>query len=130
IARLGVPVNVDRVGGVTAPSTRNDPPAGRSVSAAESHLVDEIVALGGELLGTFVGTGNVEGVRQLLDLGVDVRSPYTPPDGYFGIAKGSLPIHVAAWRARPAIVRLLIDRGTPVDVPDGQGRTPLALSVT
>jgi ankyrin repeat protein len=40
-----------------------------------------------------------------------------------------MAIHIAAWRAHPATVRLLIDRGSPVDVADGQGRTPLALAV-
>ena len=50
-------------------------------------------------------------------------------DGYWGIAKDSTALHVAAWRARQATVKLLIERGAPVDVPDGQGRTPLALAV-
>ena len=38
-------------------------------------------------------------------------------------------MHVAAWRANHATVRLLIERGSPIDVPDGKGRTPLALAV-
>ena len=32
-------------------------------------------------------------------------------------------------RAQHAVVRLLIERGSPVDVPDAKGRTPLALAV-
>jgi len=39
-------------------------------------------------------------VRQLLDLGVSPEAPFTEGDGYFGVPKDSLPIHVAAWRAR------------------------------
>jgi ankyrin repeat protein len=54
---------------------------------------------------------------------------FSEGDGYFDIATNSLAIHVAAWRANHAIVRLLIERGSPVDAPDGKGRTPLALAV-
>ena len=45
------------------------------------------------------------------------------------MAQGSLAIHVAAWRAQSAIVKLLLERGSPVDGPDAKGRTPLALAV-
>ena len=38
-------------------------------------------------------------------------------------------MHVAAWRAWPSAVKELIARGAPVDAVDGEGRTPLALSV-
>jgi len=127
--KRGVPITHDGVDRLIAACARSDAAEVRSMAAAEPHLVGELIALGGDLLGTFVGTGNLEGVRHLLDLGVDVRTPYAAGDGYFGVARNSLPIHVAAWRARPAIVRLLIDRGSPVDVPDGRGRSPLALAV-
>ena len=50
-------------------------------------------------------------------------------DAYFDVAKNSLALHVAAWRASHATVRRLIERGSPVDAPDGQWRTPLALAV-
>jgi ankyrin repeat protein len=46
-----------------------------------------------------------------------------------GIAKKSTALHVAAWRARHATVKLLVERGAPVDLPDGKGRTPLMLAV-
>lgn len=45
------------------------------------------------------------------------------------MAKDSTALHVAAWRARHAAVKLLIERGAPVDALDGKGRTPLALAV-
>jgi hypothetical protein len=68
-------------------------------------------------------------MRHLLDLGVDVRTPFAEGDPYFGIPENSLAIHVAAWLGRPAVVKLLIGRGSPVDLPDANGRTPLALAV-
>jgi ankyrin repeat protein len=40
-----------------------------------------------------------------------------------------MALHVAAWRAQHATVKLLVDRGAPIDVPDGAGRTALALAV-
>jgi ankyrin repeat protein len=67
-------------------------------------------------------------VACLLDLGVDVRTPFAEGDGYFGIRPNSQAIHVAAWQLRPAVVRLLIRRGAPVDLPDPNGVTPLALA--
>jgi hypothetical protein len=85
--------------------------------------------MGGELLAKFAGTDNPPGVRQLLDLGVDVAAPFTEGDGYHDEPKNSLAIHVAAWRGRPAVVELLIARGSPIDLPDAKGRTPLALAV-
>jgi hypothetical protein len=62
-------------------------------------------------------------------LGVDVAALFREGDGYFGIAKNSTALHVAAWRAQHETVELLIQCGAPVNVPDGNGRTPLALAV-
>lgn len=106
-----------------------DAASARAIAAAEPALVREVLTRGGTLLAKFSGTGNPAGVRQLLDVGVDVRAPFVEGDGYWGLPKGCLAIHVAAWRAQHAVVRLLIDRGSPIDVPDGNGRTPLALAV-
>ena len=88
-----------------------------------------VIAMGGDLLATFAGNGNAAGVGQLLDLGVDVATPFAEGDGYFDEPRGSLAIHVAAWRAQPAVVTLLLERGSPVDRPDPKGRTPLALAI-
>jgi ankyrin repeat protein len=117
---------VDRL--ITA-CARNDSQAIRSIAAAEPQLVRDIVGEGGSLLAEFAGNGNVDGVRQLLDLGVDVNARHAEGDRYFGIAKNSTALHSAAWRARPATVTLLIERGALVDVKDANGRTPLMLAV-
>jgi hypothetical protein len=81
------------------------------------------------LLSEFSGVGNLAGVRNLLDLGVSVASLYHEGDGYFGIAKQSTALHVAAWRAWPEVVKELIARGAPPNATDAQGRTPLQLAV-
>jgi ankyrin repeat protein len=38
-------------------------------------------------------------------------------------------LHIAAWGCHHETVALLIERGAPVDVPDANGQTPLALAV-
>lgn len=128
-AQRGIPAALTAVDRLVAACARGDAAAVRSIAAGEPHLVREVLAHGGTLLARFAGTGNPAGVRQLLDLGVDVAAPFTEGDGYFGIPAGSLAIHVAAWRASPAVVKLLLARGSPVDPPDANGRTPLALAV-
>ncbi len=50
-------------------------------------------------------------------------------DAYFGVAKNSTALHSAAWRAWPATVKLLLERGAAANALDGKGRTALALAV-
>jgi ankyrin repeat protein len=87
------------------------------------------LTVGGAVLSPFAGNDNAQGVRLLLDAGVPVNAPYISGDGYFGIPPGSLPIHVAAWRAAHETVALLLARGAEVNAVDANGRTPLALAV-
>jgi ankyrin repeat protein len=91
--------------------------------------VNQLKAEGGKLLAEFAGIGNTEGLRQLLDLGVDVQARFEEGDGYFDIAENSTALHVAAWRARHSTVKFLIGRGAPINAVDGKGRSPLALAV-
>lgn len=127
--RRGHSVRLDGVERLIAACARNDAAAVRAIADGEPQLVRELLAEGGTLLAEFAGTANTDGIRHLLDLGVDVGAPYKEGDGYFGVAQNSLAIHVAAWRAQHATVKFLIERGSPIDVPDGRGRTPLALAV-
>jgi ankyrin repeat protein len=84
----------------------------------------------GTVLAEFAGNGNTEGVRNLLDkLGIPVDALYKEGDPYFDIARNSTALHVAAWRAWPETVKLLIDRGAPINAIDGKGRTALQLAV-
>lgn len=92
-------------------------------------LVTQIRVMGGELLARFSLCGNAAGVQQLLNLGIPANEPYENGDGYYGIPTGSMAIHVAAFRGFPAVVKLLIDAGSPVDVADKNGQTPLMLAI-
>lgn len=125
----GFSVELQGVESLIAASARNDAPAVRSIVESEPQLAGEILKEGGTLLAEFAGTANRDGVRQLLDLGVPVTALYKEGDGYFDIAENSTALHVAAWKAWPAVVKLLIERGAPVNALDGKGRTPLALAV-
>ncbi len=66
---------------------------------------------GGTLLTEFAGNGNTEGVRRLLNLGVDSRAHHGEGDIYWDVTKNSTALHNAAWRAWPETVNLLIERG-------------------
>ena len=129
VERRGLAVEWQGVERLIAACARNDAAGIRSIAASEPHLVREMVAEGGKLLAEFAGTANTEGVRQLLDLGVGVDVLYREGDPYFDIAKDSTALHVAAWKAWPAVVKLLIERGATVNARDGKGRSALALAV-
>jgi ankyrin repeat protein len=126
--RRGVPVRLQGIEQLIAACARNDEVAVKAIAAREPKLVEDIKATGAALLAEFAGNGNTQGVRLLLDLGLNVGSPYDG-DGYFDIAKNSTALHVAAWRARHDTVKLLIARGALVNALECKGRTPLALAV-
>ena len=127
--RRGIPLALTEVERLIAACARGDQSGARSIAAREPELVRELIAQGAPLLAEFSGTGNRDGVRLLLDLGVPVAAIFDPEDGYWGLAPGSTALHVAAWRARSEVVKLLLERGAAVDARDGAGRTPLALAV-
>ncbi|MEA2762711.1 MAG: hypothetical protein QOD47_1995 [Gemmatimonadaceae bacterium] len=127
--KRGIPIELQGVERLIAGCARNDAAGVRSIVGDGKQLVRELLAEEGNLLAQFAGVGNTNGVRQLLDLGVKVGAIFREGDGYFDIAPISMAIHVAAWRANPGTVKLLIERGSPIDIPDGRGRTPLVLAV-
>ena len=103
---------------------RGDEARARTAVAAEPDLVTRLQATDGALLAEFAGAGNTSGVRLLLDLGFDIASP---TDG--GGSRRDSPLHVAVWRGRVPVVRLLLDRGAPLEQRNGRGATPLSLAV-
>jgi ankyrin repeat protein len=128
LERRGIAVELNGVDQLVAACARNDHASIQAIASAEPQLVQELLAQGGTLLAEFAGTGNTEGVRLLLELGVHVDALYEG-DPYFGIPSNSTALHVAAWKAWPGTVKLLIDRGAPVNALDGKGQTPLQLAV-
>ena len=126
--RRGFPIELQGVERLIAGCARNDAARVRSIADSEQQLVDELLKEGGTLLAEFAGTWNTGGVRLLLELGVPVTALYGG-DTYFDIAKDSTALHVAAWKAHPPTVRLLIERGAPLNALDDKGRTALALAV-
>jgi ankyrin repeat protein len=129
IERRGIAIELQGVERLIAASARNDSDAVRGIKEQEPELVRELVAQGGKLLAEFAGVGNTEGVRQLLDLGVDVNALTEEGDPYFDVAKKSTALHSAAWRAWPSTVKFLLERGAPVDALDAKGCTALMLAV-
>ncbi|MHA4844949.1 ankyrin repeat domain-containing protein [Flavitalea antarctica] len=101
----------------------------KSIINQSPEYLDELKSLGGELLARFTLNGNAPGVKQLLQIGIDINAPYMQGDAYFGIPKSSQAIHVAAWLGRPYMVELLIEHGAHTDQPDNNGLTPLALAI-
>lgn len=125
----GIPATltgVDRVIGACAVDDRD---LLRELRWREPDLAAAMIADGGTLLAEFAGNGNAAGVRHLLDCGIDPAALYQHGDSYFGIAPLSTALHVAAWRARPDLVKTLIAAGTPVNANDARGRTALMLAV-
>jgi len=127
--KRGTRIDLQGVDRLIAACARNDHEAIRSIVDQTPQLANELRAEAGTLLARFAGNGNTGGVERLLDLGVPVTALDEEGDGYFGVAPKSTALHVAAWLARHATVRLLIERGAPVDAVDGKGRTALMLAV-
>jgi len=127
--RRGIPIELNGVEKLIAACAMNDTVAIHSITANEPQLIAELKTEGGKLLAEFAGTANTDGVRHLLDLGVKVDALFAAGDAYFDIARNSTALHVAAWKAWPKTVKLLIESGAPVNTQDAKGRTPLALAV-
>jgi ankyrin repeat protein len=128
LEQRGIPITLNPLDQLIAACAQNNTEAIRSLTTGEPSLVPQLIAEGGTLLAEFAGNGNTDGVRQLLDLGISPSSLYRG-DGYYEIAKDSTALHVAAWRAHPTTVKLLIARGAPINAPDGDGRTALQLAI-
>jgi len=106
-----------------------DVPGVRAIAESEPGLIRELLAVGGSVLGRFAANGNVEGIRLLLELGVDAAATDSEGDAYFDIAKGGTGLHAAAWRMRHEAVALLLERGVPVNALDAKGRSALQRAV-
>lgn len=125
----GISTELDGADALIAACARNQADHVRALAEHHPERVREVRAQGGMLLALFSGNGNTDGVQHLLDLGIEVDARYHEGDAYWDVATESTALHVAAWRAQHTTVRFLIERGAAIDLPDGKGRTPLALAV-
>jgi len=128
-AQRGIDTTQQGVFQLIAACALDDSEAVNKLAAQSPAVVTLIKEMGGELLARFSVCGNAAGVQHLLNLGIPVNEPYRNGDGYYGIPTGSLAVHVAAFRGYPAVVKTLIAAGSPVDVADKNGQTPLALAI-
>lgn len=118
--RRGFAVTLDRDDDFLAACARGDGATARGLTAADPALVARLRAEDGGILSRFAGAGNTAAVRLLLDLGFDVAGRG---------AGGQTALHLATWRARADTLRLLLERGAPLEAKDAHGDTPLALAV-
>ncbi|RMF38453.1 MAG: ankyrin repeat domain-containing protein, partial [Planctomycetota bacterium] len=114
---------------VVAAAARGDLRSAERMIGAAPELLDQLLAHGGTLAGHFAGSGNTAGLEVLFQLGTPVDATFADEDRYWELAADSTPLHVAAWRARHATVRRLIELGADVRRRDSQGRSALQLAV-
>lgn len=129
VERRGIAIALNGLDRLLAACCRNDAALVKAIAESEPDVLRDLHAAGGALLAEFAGNGNTDGVRHLIDLGIPVDALYEEGDGYFGIARASTALHVAAWRASHGTVKFLIGRRADVNALDGEGRAPLALAV-
>ena len=63
---------------------------------------------------------SIEGLRQLLDLGLDINTSYDTND--------DTPLMVAVRKGKTEMVKLLLERGAKVNVTDWSDKTPLDIA--
>jgi ankyrin repeat protein len=127
--RRGRSFDLDGIEAVLAECALGDEAGMKELVASDRNAVRELVGDGGQVLAEFAGNDNTRGVALLLDLGIPVDARFAAGDGYWGVAKESTALHVAAWRASRDTAKLLIERGADVNARDAKGNTPLVMAV-
>jgi ankyrin repeat protein len=108
-----------------AACARADENIARTMAAGDPELVQRLQANYSAVLIDFAGSGNTAAVRLMLDLGFDADVQRTNPPW----SAGETALHVAAWRGHLPVVKLLIERGAPLETTRRSGATPLAVAL-
>lgn len=111
---MAVPTPVDDLLGACMQA---DAAAARSLLVRHPTLLAELTAEERAAFAQAADEGREASVRLMAELGFDLSW-----EGH----GGGTPLHKAAWRGRPDLVRLLLDLGAPLEVKDcAYGSTPL-----
>ena len=108
-----------------AACARADEASARRIAADDPAVVQRLQAQNTGLLVDFAGSGNTAAVRLMLDLGFDIGARRTNPSW----SAGETALHVATWRGHLDMVKLLIERGAPLEATHRSGATPLAVAL-
>jgi ankyrin repeat protein len=108
-----------------AAAARGDEATARRLLAADPGIIQRLQSHNSGLLADFAGSGNTAALRLMLDLGFDAGAQRTSPPW----SAGETALHVAAWRGLLPMVRLLIERGAPLEATLRSGATPLAVAL-
>ncbi len=107
-----------------AACARGDETSARAIAASDPELIAQLKTDDPSVLARFAGASNSAGVLILLDLGFDVAARGGRPG-----EPGGTALHLAVWRERYETVKLLIERGAPLEATNAEGETPLSLAV-
>jgi ankyrin repeat protein len=129
LKRRGIDFRLEGVDRLIAACAMNDSLQVREISTKQPKLVAELREQGAKLITNFALTDNLDGLRQLLELGVSVDEPLSIGVGYWDNPPGSTALHVASWLAHHDVVKFLIARGANVNARDARGRTPIQRAV-
>jgi ankyrin repeat protein len=87
-------------------------------------LIERLESENGGLLGDFASSGNTASVSLMLDLGFHVEAQRSAPRWRVG----ETALHLAVGHGLLPMVRLLIERGAPLEAKHRSGATPLAVA--
>jgi ankyrin repeat protein len=124
LARRGFETKLEGGDALLAACARADDVTARAILATEPGMVAALEAEDPGILADVAGSGNTDAVRLMLDLGFDVAARTNR-----GGSRSDTALHVAIWRSRHQVARLLIERGAPLEVTNRSGETPLAHAV-
>ena len=124
-ARRGFAVVLQGDDAFLAACARADEAGARRIAADDPTVVQRVEAQNSGLLVDVAGSGNTAAVRLMLDLGFDIDTQRINPLW----SAGETALHVAAWRGHLPMVKLLIERGAPLEATHRSGATPLAVAL-